>query len=77
MCYMYLKAASQLDGSFEHRKLIIKTDWSENIYKFTLNNFVYLNLWLLIKLPKVNNKGALAWYRKLTWESAHALILKF
>ena len=60
MCYRYLKAPSQLDGSFEHRKLIIKADWLESIYKFTLNNFVYLNLWLRIKLPKVNNKGGRA-----------------
>ena len=29
----------------------------------------------MYKLPE-QNKGALAWYEKLTWESAHAWILK-
>ena len=28
------------------------------------------------KQQKKNRKGALAWYGKLTWESAHAWILK-
>ena len=43
--------------SIENR--YFETDWLENNFKFTLNNFVYrnmLNQWPRIKLPKVNNK---------------------
>ena len=40
---LVLKRVPIRDGSFEHPEHV-KTDWLENIYNFTLNNFVYLNL---------------------------------
>ena len=40
----YSKEPSQWDGSFEHPNSV-KTDGQENIYIFTLKNFVNLKLW--------------------------------
>ena len=44
ICCVYSKEPSQETVLLRTHNLYVKTDGLENIYNFTLNNFVYLNL---------------------------------